>query len=130
FGTPGGAGQGLGGRGADLFGISPSASRGLISQEDIQNRPLLRTPDVLQTIPGMITSVNAGGLRTNYFLRGFNLKFGTDFATFFDGMPLNLPATVHAQGYTDLNFLIPEIVRNVEYGKGPYYAEVGDFSSV
>lgn len=126
FGPPG---EGVGGRGADLFGISPSASRGTISHENLEYRPLFRAPDVLQTIPGMMTTVSAGGLRPNYFLRGFDLRFGTDFATFVDGVPLNMPAHVHAQGYTDLNFLIPETVKSIDYGKGPYYAEVGDFSS-
>jgi hypothetical protein len=63
------------------------------------------------------------------FLRGFNLDHGTDFATWVDGMPVNLPTHGHGQGYTDLNFLIPELVERLEYRKGAYYAEVSDFSS-
>jgi hypothetical protein len=78
----------------------------------------------------MVGLQNAGGVRTQFFLRGFNLGFGTDFAFFSDGVPLNMPSHVHGQGYTDLNFLIPELIRGIDYGKGPYYPEVGDFSSV
>lgn len=122
-------GEGSGGRAANLLGISPSASQGTISQLDIQNRPMLRTPDVLQTVPGLVVAVNGGASRTNYYLRGFNLQFGTDFAFFVDGAPVNLPANVHSQGYADLNFLIPEVIRGIDYGKGPYFPEVGDFSS-
>jgi hypothetical protein len=121
---------GSGGRGANLIGIAPSASQGTISQTDIQDRPILRVPDVLEAIPGLIATVDQGGVRTNLYLRGFNLQHGTDFATFLDGVPLNLPSHVHSQGFTDLNFMIPEILRGIDYGKGPYYPEVGDFSSV
>ncbi len=64
-----------------------------------------------------------------YFLRGYNLDHGTDFATFIDGVPVNMPTNAHGQGYAGLNYLIPELVQNINYGKGPYFAENGDFSS-
>lgn len=127
FAAPGPEGQG---RATDLIGISPSASQGTISQADLTYRPLMRTPAFLEAIPGLIAAEQSGGVRMQYFLRGFNLKFGTDFATFVDGAPLNLPSHVHSQGYTDVNFLIPELIKRVDYGKGPYYPEVGDFSAV
>ncbi len=63
------------------------------------------------------------------FLRGFDLDHGTDFATWVDGMPVNMVTHAHGQGYTDLNFLIPELVERLEYRKGGYYAEVSDFSA-
>jgi len=44
-------------------------------------------------------------------------------------MPVNLRTHAHGQGYTDLNLIIPELVGNVDYFKGPYYASVGDFGS-
>ena len=62
-------------------------------------------------------------------MRGFNLDHGTDFATFVDGMPVNMRAHGHGQGYTDLNFIIPEFIDRIDYQKGPYHAEDGDFSS-
>jgi hypothetical protein len=84
----------------------------------------------LETVPGVIITQHAGGGKANqYFLRGFNLDHGTDFATFLDGMPLNLPTHGHGQGYSDMNIVIPELVQRVNYQKGVYYAENGDFSS-
>ena len=45
------------------------------------------------------------------------------------GMPVNMPTHAHSQGYSDLNFLIPELVAGVQYSKGPYFAEQGDFAT-
>jgi TonB-dependent Receptor Plug Domain len=70
-----------------------------------------------------------GGKANQYYLRGWNLDQGTDFATFVDDVPINLPSNVHGQGYTDLNGLIPETVNGVEIRKGPYFADVGDFEN-
>jgi hypothetical protein len=84
----------------------------------------------METIPGIIVTQHAGGGNANqYFLRGFNLDHGTDFATDFDGVPINLPTHAHGEGYTDLNFLIPELIQKLDYAKGPYYAQYGDFAS-
>jgi hypothetical protein len=81
-------------------------------------------------VPGVIITQHAGGGKANqYFLRGFNLDHGTDFATYLDDMPLNLPSHAHGEGYSDMNTVIPEFVERVDYEKGPYYADVGDFGS-
>src|SRR5205809_7481333 len=105
-----------------------AASEGDIDAERIESRPVLRPADVLEAVPGVIITQHAGGGKANqYFLRGFNLDHGTDFATSLDEMPLNLPSHGHGQGYTDLNILIPELVQRVNYQKGVYYAENGDF---
>lgn len=77
----------------------------------------------------VVVQHSGGGKGNQYFLRGFNLDHGTEFATFVDGVPVNMRTHAHAQGYTDLNFLIPELVESVQYRKGPYYAEEGDFAS-
>ena len=118
------------GRRLDLGGEARSASEGVVGQEDLALRPLLRPGDVLESIPGLIMTQHSGSGKGNQmFLRGFNLDHGTDFATFVDGMPVNLPTHGHGQGYTDINFLIPELIRTIDYVKGPYHAELGDFSS-
>ena len=84
----------------------------------------------METIPGIIVTQHAGGGKANqYFLRGFNLDHGTDFATDFNGVPINLATHAHGEGYTDLNFLIPELIQKLDYAKGPYYAQYGDFAS-
>ena len=81
-------------------------------------------------MPGLIVTQHAGDGKANqYFLRGFNLDHGTDFATSVDGIPVNMPTHAHGQGYTDLNFLLPELVQRIDYRKGPYFAQSGDFSA-
>ena len=117
-------------RGTSLIGETQSASQGFIGQEQIKNRPLSRVGELVEFIPGMIATQHSGDGKANqYFLRGFNLDHGTDFATFVDGVPINLPSHAHGQGYMDLNGLIPELIDNIQYGKGPYYADQGDFSA-
>jgi hypothetical protein len=114
----------------NLVGTANSASQGVISQREIDLRPLLRTGEVLELVPGMVvTQHSSSGKANQYFLRGFNLDHGTDFATFVDKMPVNMRTHGHGQGYTDLNFIIPELIDTVAYKKGPYYADNGDFSS-
>lgn len=118
------------GRAADLTGIANSASQGRVSHEQFDKRPLLRPAEVLEVIPGMLATQHSGpGKANQYFLRGFNLDHGTDFSATVDGIPFNLPSHGHGQGYLDINSIIPEAVRMVEFQKGPYYADIGDFSS-
>jgi outer membrane cobalamin receptor len=110
----------------NLLGETLSASEGIIGSEEISNRPLLRTGEILEFIPGMVITQHSGSGKANqYFLRGFNLDHGTDFNTSIDGMPINMRTHGHGQGYTDLNFIIPEFIQSIQYHKGPYYAEVG-----
>jgi ribosomal protein S10 len=117
------------GRKVNLLGDALSASEGRVSFQEIRQRPVLRAGDVLETVPGLVATQHSGSGKANQlFLRGFNLDHGTDFATSIDGMPVNLRSHGHGQGYTDLNFIIPEMVQEILYRKGPYYAEVGDFS--
>jgi len=115
---------------ADLQGTAGSASEGIVTAKQLRTRPLLRAGDLMESVPGLVATQHAGeGKANQYFLRGFNLDHGTDFATYVDGVPINLPTHGHGQGYTDLYFLIPELVQSVQYRKGPYYAEEGDFAA-
>jgi hypothetical protein len=118
------------GRSLVLIKEARSASEGLVGQQDLEIRPLLRVGDVLEAVPGMVVTQHSGSGKSNQmFLRGFNLDHGTDFATWVDGMPVNMRTHGHGQGYTDINFVIPETIRTVAFVKGPYHAELGDFSS-
>ena len=118
------------GRSDDLLGVATTSSEGVVSAADLATRPILRPAEIMETIPGVIVTQHSGSGKANqYFLRGFNLDHGTDLATDFEGMPVNMPSHAHGQGYTDLNFLIPELVQEVAYKKGDYYAQVGDFGS-
>ena len=113
-----------------LVGLVRSASEGLVLSDQLENRPILRPGELLEVVPGLVVTQHSGDGKANqYFLRGFNLDHGTDFATSVDGIPVNLPTNAHGQGYTDLNFLIPELVDTISYRKGTYYAEEGNFSA-
>ncbi|MCZ2498866.1 TonB-dependent receptor plug domain-containing protein [Xylophilus sp. Kf1] len=111
------------------IGTADSASEGAAEKDSFQNRPKLRPGDIVEAVPGVVATQHSGDGKANqYFLRGFNLDHGTDFAITVDGMPVNMPSHGHGQGYADLNFLIPELVSGVAYRKGPYFADGGDFS--
>ena len=112
------------------MGIADSAAQGTVGAKEIEDRPILRSGEILETIPGMMITQHAGGGKANqYFLRGFNLDHGTDFAIFIDDMPLNLPSHAHGEGYSDMNTVIPEFVKRVTFEKGPYYADIGNYGS-
>ena len=118
------------GRKKVLVGEARSASEGVISQADIYKRPVQRPGDILEAVPGLIVTQHSGSGKSNQlYLRGFNLDHGTDFATWIDGMPVNMRSHGHGQGYTDINFLMPEIIEEMSFVKGPYHSEIGDFSS-
>ena len=112
------------------LGLSDAASQGVVRAETLASRPLLRPGEALETVPGLVVTQHSGDGKANqYFLRGLNLDHGTDFATSVNGVPVNLPSHAHGQGYSDLNFLIPELVSRIAYRKGPYFAKNGDFSA-
>lgn len=114
----------------NAVGSSDAASQGTIRAELLKSRPALRPGEVLEFVPGVIVTQHSGDGKANqYFLRGFNLDHGTDFATTVNGLPVNMPTHAHGQGYSDLNFLIPELVDRIEYRKGPYFAKNGDFAA-
>jgi len=114
----------------NAVGTSDAASQGTVTSSLIASRPALRTGELLEFVPGMIVTQHSGDGKANqYFLRGFNLDHGTDFASYVDGIPVNMRSNAHGQGYSDLNFLIPELVQRIDYKKGSYFADEGDFSS-
>lgn len=114
----------------NLVGIASSASQGAITAAQLEARPIMRPGEILETVPGLIVSQHSGeGKANQYYLRGFNLDHGTDFSTMVAGVPVNTPTGAHAHGYADATFLIPEIVSGVQFKKGPYFADEGDFSA-
>ena len=118
------------GRADSLLGIAHSASQGVVGMKEFEARPILRPGEILETIPGLVITQHSGtGKANQYFLRGFNLDHGTDFATTINGMPVNLPSHGHGQGWSDLNIMTPELVETLRFRKGTYDADQGDFSS-
>ncbi|MEW5707280.1 MAG: Plug domain-containing protein, partial [Pseudomonadota bacterium] len=114
----------------DLIGTADSANVGTVNRAQLEAHPVYRVGEVLEETPGLILTQHSGeGKANQYFLRGFNLDHGTDLAIFVDGMPVNLRSHAHGQGWSDLNFMIPELVSNLQYKKGSYYPEEGDFAA-
>ena len=112
------------------IGSSDAASQGAVNGVLLREMPLLRPGEALETVPGLVVTQHSGDGKANqYFLRGYNLDHGTDFATSVNGVPVNMPTNAHGQGYSDLNFLIPELVERIDYYKGTYFAQFGDFSA-
>jgi hypothetical protein len=115
----------------ELLGTASSASEGVVEDQELQYTPAYRPGQLLETVPGLIVTLHSGeGKANQYLMRGYNLDHGTDLATYVDDMPINQPTHAHGQGYTDLNFMIPELADAISYTKGPYYASVGDFGAV
>jgi hypothetical protein len=114
----------------NLVGIASAASQGAVTAMQLEARPVMRAGEVLETVPGLIISQHSGeGKANQYYLRGFNLDHGTDFSTTVAGVPVNTPTGAHAHGYADVSFLIPELVSGVQFKKGAYFADEGDFSA-
>lgn len=114
----------------ELIGVANSASEGTVIKQQIDLRTVHRPGELLESVPGLIVTQHSGeGKANQYFLRGFNLDHGTDFRVTVDGMLVNQRSHGHGQGWTDVNFIIPELMGNIQYQKGPYFASQGDFSS-
>lgn len=114
----------------NAIGTSDAASQGIVNGSVLEDQSLLRPGEVLETVPGLVVTQHSGDGKANqYFLRGYNLDHGTDFSTSINGVPANMPTNAHGQGYSDVNYLIPELIDQIQYRKGPYFASDGDFSS-
>lgn len=112
------------------LGVADSANAGSVTQQQLDARTSYRPGELLEAVPGLIVSQHSGeGKANQFYLRGFNLDHGTDLRTTVDEMPVNQRSHGHGQGWTDLNFLIPELAMRLDYKKGPYSAAQGDFSS-
>ena len=112
------------------LGVADSASMGTITGRQLEMRTVFRPGELLEAMPGLVASQHSGeGKANQFYLRGFNLDHGTDLRTTLDGMPVNQRSHAHGQGWTDLNFLIPELVGRMDFRKGPYSSQAGDFAS-
>jgi len=115
----------------DMLGTAATASQGSVTQKELELRPVYRVGQLLETVPGLVVTVHSGeGKANQFFIRGFNLDHGTDFASFVDDMPVNEPTHAHGQGYTDLHFFLPELAAGLDYTKGPFYPNIGDFGAL
>lgn len=101
-----------------------------ITRIDLQTSPVNSSQEILRKVPGLFIGQHAGGGKAEQiFLRGFDIDHGTDITLSVDGMPVNMVSHAHGQGYSDLHFIIPETINKIDFTKGPYEANVGDFST-
>ncbi len=111
-------------------GVADSANAGVVTAQQLEARAVYRPAELLEAAPGLIVSQHSGeGKANQFYLRGFNLDHGTDLRTSVDGMLVNQRSHAHGQGWSDLNFLIPELATRLDYSKGPYSADGGDFAA-
>jgi outer membrane receptor protein involved in Fe transport len=109
---------------------STMASQLTIPGRELNERAVTHPAEILEAAPGLaVIDHSDGGKANQYYLRGYNLDHGTDFAVFVDDMPINLTTHAHGQGYADLNWLMPETLNSLDVRKGPYFADVGDFGN-
>ena len=112
------------------LGIADSANAGVVTGKQLAARTVYRPGELLEVTPGLIVSQHSGeGKANQFYLRGFNLDHGTDLRTTIDGMLVNQRSHSHGQGWSDVNWLIPELAGTLDYHKGPYAAEDGDFAA-
>ncbi|HMG89183.1 MAG TPA: TonB-dependent receptor plug domain-containing protein, partial [Chryseolinea sp.] len=113
-----------------VIAASNEQSINAISSLDIKLRPGNTSQDILRMVPGLFIAQHAGGGKAEQiFLRGFDIDHGTDINLEVDGLPVNMVSHAHGQGYSDLHFVIPELINTVDFNKGPYYADKGDFTT-
>lgn len=109
---------------------SKVSAMNVISKLDLQTKPVNSSQEILRKVPGLFIGQHAGGGKAEQiFLRGFDIDHGTDIALSVDGMPVNMVSHAHGQGYADLHFVIPETIEKIDFGKGTYYANKGDFAT-
>jgi hypothetical protein len=118
----------------DLTEITITGSKDLrqamntIDHLDMQLRPVNSAQDLLRLVPGLfIAQHQGGGKAEQIFLRGFDADHGTDFAVLWDGIQVNMPSHAHGQGYSDLHFVMPETIEQLNVYKGTYSTRFGDF---
>lgn len=110
-------------------GIGGRATQNL-SNLDLALKPVNSSQEILRSVPGLFIGQHAGGGKAEQiFLRGYDIDHGTDINIQVDGMPVNMVSHAHGQGYSDLHFLIPELIGKVDFDKGPYFADQGNFAT-
>ncbi len=118
------------GKAESLIGEAATASKGQANSKELEDRPYLRRGELLEVVPGVVITQHSGDGKANqYFVRGYNLDHGTDFSVSMDGQPVNFVTHAHGQGYADLNPIIPELVEQLDYWKGPFFGQLGDLST-
>ncbi len=116
-------------------GIAWPSPRGLgdmrIDRELLTAAPHQQTSEMLSAAPGFFVDHEDGeGIGNDVYLRGFDLDNGSGIEMSVGEVPINIPLHIHGQGYADVNFIIPEVVRSIRVLEGPYDPRQGDSAIV
>lgn len=102
-----------------------------IKRELLEASPRMQTSEMLSAAPGFFVDHEDGeGLGNDVYLRGFDLEHGSGIEMRVDNVPINSPVHVQGQGYADVNFIIPEVVRSIRVLEGPFDPRQGDAAIV
>jgi TonB family protein len=115
----------------NIWGDAPprSASTTVIEERVLRAAPHRNASELMQVVPGVFVSQHSGeGKAHQIFFRGFDAAHGQDVEIWAGGAPVNEVSNVHGQGYADLHFLIPEVVRQIQSVPGVYDPRQGDFA--
>lgn len=106
-----------------------TASSSHVTAREMSAVPRRTAEDALRLVPGlMLVQHGSEGKGHQFFLRGFDAIHGADLELTLEGIPVNEWSNIHAQGYIDLGFIIPETIESVEVTKGPFTLEQGAFA--
>ncbi|MBX3232396.1 MAG: TonB-dependent receptor [Labilithrix sp.] len=106
-----------------------SASEVVQERHVLAAAPHRTASDLLLTVPGITMTQHSGeGAAQQIFFRGFDAVHGQDVEIWAGGAPVNDVSNIHSQGYADLNFLMPEVVRRIRSSPGAYDPRQGDFA--
>jgi iron complex outermembrane recepter protein len=101
----------------------------VLDREVLTAAPHQSAGDLLGSAPGVyIARPEGDAVAHQVFLRGFDAEHGQDIEFNVGAVPINQPAHIHGQGYADLNFIIPEVVRSLRVTEGVYDPRQGDFA--
>lgn len=107
---------------------SGPASVTLVGRDYIAKQAVLTYGDLLRPLAGVnVSNYQLGGVGYGIQMRGYTVtEHARDVLFLIDGVPQNQGSSIEANGYVDLNPLIPEIIRRLEVIRGPFSPLYGD----
>ena len=116
-------------KGQALRGEDKAFSTTRIGNEAIVADRVSDIDSLFRQVPGMtVRSIGYGAVASSTVIRGFGGGgHGGDLGVVLDGIPLN-EANSHADGYVDVQVLVPLEIENVTVYRGPVSALYGNFN--
>jgi outer membrane receptor protein involved in Fe transport len=116
-------------KGQALRNAASTYSGTVFDTEQIRDRHVTQPQELFRWVPGMnVRNFGLGAVADSISLRGFSSGgHGGDIGMVIDGIPLN-EAMSHADGYSDLNVVIPLEVSTLTVLRGPVSPLYGNFN--